>query len=60
MAAVGYNRATLKVCLHGTLAATRLDFDFHVWHGIRAVSGAVPAGLCMGERLDFLAGAGFE
>jgi hypothetical protein len=41
--------------LYGTLATPRLDFDIHVCHGIRAVSTAVPVGVCLGQGLDFLA-----
>ena len=39
---------------HGTLAAARLDVDLHLWHGIRAVSAVVLAGLRLGAGLDFL------
>jgi UDP-N-acetylglucosamine/UDP-N-acetylgalactosamine diphosphorylase len=36
------------------LAATRLDVDLYLWHGIRAISTVVLAGLRVGERVDFL------
>lgn len=39
---------------NGTLAPPCLDIDFHLRHSIPIVSAAVPAGLCLGEGLDFL------
>jgi hypothetical protein len=41
----------------GTLAATRLDVDFHVRHRFRAVSTVVLAGVRMGSGMDILAGS---
>jgi UDP-N-acetylglucosamine/UDP-N-acetylgalactosamine diphosphorylase len=38
----------------GTLASTCLDIDFHLHGSIHSVSAALPAGVCMGTRLDFL------
>lgn len=38
----------------GTLAAARLDFDFHLRNGLRAVSDLVLAGLRVGKGLVFL------
>jgi hypothetical protein len=43
--------------IHGTLASTRLDFDLYLCDGIRGFPDAVRAGVCLGERVDFLAGS---
>jgi hypothetical protein len=43
---------------NGTLAPTRLDLYLHLRCRIRVVSALVPAGVCVGEGLDFLAGSG--
>ncbi len=46
-----------KLHFYGTLAEIRLDIDFYLRHGVRAVSLAVRLGACLGARMDFLAGS---